>query len=706
VAYLPSTYDPWGVIASLLIASFASYVALDLAKRVRSRDRGVELGWWLGGSVAMGTGIWCTHFVGMLAFSLPIALGYARGLTVASWVAAVVVSAVALFIASRGTLTRRALAGGALAIGAGICAMHYTGMAALDMVPPIVWDPLMVAASALIAAGASAAALLMFFWLRNIDASHAFAWQAMAALVMGAAICGMHYTGMAAASFPVGSLCLSIDGYSGNSLGTLTALASIALLTMTLAASLKVANTQLQTANEALRSRGFQDPLTGLANRLLFEDRLMQAMRRSERAEDRIAERKADKIAVLFVNLDRFKSVNDSLGHAAGDMVMKEAAMRLRVAARDSDTVARICGDEFVVLMEDVTSMADCVILASRLVDVLARPFDIAKGQVQIYASVGIVVHPDHACKDKLIAHADAAMYAAKSAGGNTYALFEPHMDPGALEQLSLQNDLRAAVERGQLELYYQPKIDARLGQIRGVEALLRWNHPERGIIGPSLFIPIAERFGLINAIGAWVIDEACRQMGAWVDSGVRMRVAINLSMHQLHEADLVARIGNALALHRVDPSQLLCEITESVAMEDIKNSQRAFDGLADIGVFLSIDDFGTGYSSLSYLRQLPARQLKIDRSFVSDVEASTDARAIVSAVVQLAHALGLRVVAEGVETQGQRDVLLSLGCDELQGFFLARPMTAGTLLAWIQGRKPVDAADFSASVLCLDGSA
>jgi len=319
--------------------------------------------------------------------------------------------------------------------------------------------------------------------------------------------------------------------------------------------------------------------------------------------------------------------------------------------------------------MEDVASLADCVTLARRLVEVLVRPFEIAGRQVQISGSVGIVVYPDHGHKDKLVAHADAAMYAAKRAGGNTYALFESHMDAGALDQLSLQNDLRHAIEFDQLQLHYQPKVDGRLGQIRGVEALLRWNHPERGSVSPGVFIPIAERFGLINSVGNWVIDEACRQMQAWADDGVRMRVAINLSVHQLREEDLVERIEKALSRHHVDPSRLLCEITESVAMEDIKGTQRAFDGLARIGVFLSIDDFGTGYSSLSYLRQLPARQLKIDRSFVSDIEASNDARAIVSAVIHLAHALGLGVVAEGVETEGQRDILLRLGCDELQGF-------------------------------------
>jgi EAL domain-containing protein (putative c-di-GMP-specific phosphodiesterase class I) len=296
-------------------------------------------------------------------------------------------------------------------------------------------------------------------------------------------------------------------------------------------------------------------------------------------------------------------------------------------------------------------------------------------------------------------------MYAAKRAGGNTYALFEAHMDAGALEQLSLQNDLRRAIEQGELQLHYQPKIDGKSAKIRGVEALLRWKHPERGTISPMVFIPIAERFGLIGALGNWVIDEACRQMHAWADEGLRMRVAINLSVHQLREEGLVERIQDALNRHAIEPSHLLCEITESAAMEDIKGTQRTFEGLAGIGVFLSIDDFGTGYSSLSYLRQLPARQLKIDRSFVADLETSNDARSIVRAVVHLAHALNLHVVAEGVETEGQRDILREMTCDELQGYFFAKPMPADMLLEWALGQKPPGSADFSPSVMDFDYS-
>ncbi len=714
--YLTPSYDPWIVAASVLIASFASYVTLDLTKRVRFHEGAAALAWWAGGSIAMGSGIWSMHFVGMLAYSLPIELGYREGLTLLSWVAAVAVSALALHIAGGGSLSRLRLAGGALAMGAGICAMHYTGMMALDLAPPIVWHWGWVLVSVLIAVTASAAALLIFFWLRRVDKRRALAFQAAAALVMGLAISGMHYSGMAAAQVPEGALCLSADALGGTQLGEFVMLATFALLAMTLMTSSLDARLQtrtallaasLQDANQELQRRAFLDPLTELPNRLLLEDRLQHALARVSRQtggpgadEQRGAKRQApQRLALLFVDLDGFKPVNDSLGHAAGDKVLKEVARRLLALVRDSDTVARLGGDEFVLLLEDVADVAACAALAHRLVQALAEPVPVDGRPQHVSASVGIAVYPEHGPAERLMANADAAMYAAKRAGGNTYAVFQSHMDAGAGEQLALQNDLRQALQENQLRLHYQPKFDARRNQLRGVEALLRWRHPTLGDVSPAQFIPVAERFGLINALGSWVVEEACRQMRAWLDQGLRVRVAINLSVHQLRQPDLAPRVAQVLERYRLEASMLLCEITESVAMEDISATQRTFDELARVGVYLSIDDFGTGYSSLAYLRQLPARQLKIDRSFIQDLEGNQDARAVVDAVIKLAHALELSVVAEGVETAGQRDILQDLGCDELQGFLFARAMPAEQLSAWAAGQRPPGVPEFSPSL-------
>jgi len=716
LTFLTPTYDLRVVAASFFIASFASYVALDLVRRMRTPERRVARTWWACGSVAMGTGIWCMHFVGMLAFSLPIKLGYGTAMTVASWLAAVAVSAVALGIAAQPRLPWRRLALGAGSMGAGICAMHYVGMAALDMAPGIVWNRPLVAASAVVAVVASAVALKVFQWFRTGNAARHRVYQAVAALVLGAAVCGMHYTGMAAASFPLDAICLSVSSLGGDRLGELVSVSSLSLLTLTLftstldarmqgrtaklADSLKAANDELQVANETLKQRALSDPLTGLPNRVLFEDRLAQACRRNDRALARPGARGSDKFAVLFIDLDGFKPVNDVMGHAAGDQVLKEAAVRLRGAGRDNDTVARIGGDEFLLLTEGIAAPADALALADRLVKTLSRPFEVEGRRVHVSASIGVVVYPDHGPMEQLVTRADAAMYAAKRAGGNTHAVFEPRMDEAGEERLNLQSELRMAIERKQLKLNYQPKIDSASGQIRGVEALLRWTHPERGNVSPVVFIPIAERFGMINSIGNWVIDEACSQMEKWADEGMRIRVAINLSVHQLRQDDLVDRIELALRRHGLDPTQLLCEVTESVAMGDPETLQRVFDGLARIGVFISIDDFGTGYSSLINLRQLPAAQLKIDRSFINDIETSKDALAIVGAVVNLAHSLGLKVVAEGVETIGQRDILIAMKCDEMQGFYFARPMDAHLLQDWFMGNKPDGGVDFSPSAI------
>jgi diguanylate cyclase (GGDEF)-like protein len=545
--FLTPSYSAWAVAASFLVATLASFVAINLSLRVRSTRGMASAAWWLAGALVMGTGIWSMHFVGMQAFQLSIPLGYRGGLTLLSWTAAVAASGVALGLASHGGYRRAHLALGALAMGGGIGAMHYLGMAAIDLTVGIVWNGWLVAASLMVAVAASASALFIFQAMHRMPRAQRPRYQAAAALVMGAAICGMHYTGMAAAHFPAGAVCLSAKELGGPGLTALVLMASGMLLVSTLftaildarlqqtalqlTRSLQESNAKLQHANAELQQRAYADALTGLPNRLLFEDRLNHALLRLERANHHRVE---DRLAVLFIDLDGFKPVNDSFGHAAGDVILVEAADRLRAQARECDTIARVGGDEFLLLLEDISSTADAIAIARRVLETLTRPFSIEGKDVEISCSIGVVVHPDHGERDKLVAHADAAMYAAKRAGGNGYVLFEPHMGSEAADQLGLQSDLRHALERGQLALHYQPKIDSTRGCISGVEALLRWHHPTRGMVSPTVFIALAERFGLINRLGNWVIDEACRQIAEWRASGVRMRVAINLSVHQL----------------------------------------------------------------------------------------------------------------------------------------------------------------------------
>jgi diguanylate cyclase len=705
--FLTTSYDPGVVALSIFVASFGSYVALDLARRVHEHRRWAAVGWIAGGGLVMASGIWAMHFIGMLALTLPIEVGYAPFTTFLSWLAAVFVSVLALSIASRERLTPLTLAGGALAMGGGICAMHYTGMAALEMAPGIVWDRTWLAISVAIACGASAAALLIFFAMRRLAGLAAVGAQIAAAVIMGLAISGMHYSGMAAAQFPLGTFCLSANGLGGKSLGLFILLAVALLLTIALMTSALDARLQaraekltrkLSDANAELQRIAFADPLTGVPNRALFEDRLAQAVARVERGGVRSGPGAAH-LALLYVDLDGFKPVNDSFGHAAGDRVLCVVAERLRLTLRNVDTLARLGGDEFVLLLEDVSGIADAVATAQRVLQALVDPIDVMQRAVVISASVGIVLYPEHGPAERLLANADAAMYAAKHAGRGTYAVFETHMHEGAQSRFELLQDLRDAIARGQLSLHYQPKVSARTGRAGGVEALLRWHHPTQGVVSPGVFVPLAERFGLMSSIGRWVIDEACRQIAVWTNGGRRMRVSINLSAHQLRQPDIALQVASAIAANGIDPDQLVCEITESAAMEDTQTTSRVLDELSAIGVKLSIDDFGTGYSSLAKLRRMRAHELKIDREFIADVATDPDARAIVDAIVRLGHALGLTVVAEGVETAEQRRTLEALGCDELQGFYFARPVAPEALV--IDGSmEDVDRVAFSPSVL------
>ncbi|MFT3956655.1 MAG: EAL domain-containing protein [Piscinibacter sp.] len=422
------------------------------------------------------------------------------------------------------------------------------------------------------------------------------------------------------------------------------------------------------------------DVLTGLPTRQFFEERLAAAAKR--------ADAKRGKMAVLFIDLDGFKPVNDTFGHACGDRVLEQVGVRMRSITRGSDVAARVGGDEFLLLMPAISSQESVAKVARALIEILSRPYKVEDREVNISCSVGIAMYPDGCRAGKLIARADAAMYAAKRSGGTRHAFFSPEMDQDAKQNFEMVRDLKRAIAQDQLELYFQPKIDARSGKVTAAEALLRWNHPKLGMVMPGEFIQLAERTGLIGPLGDWVIEAACRQARAWREKGLRMRVAINLSAYQMRQDDIVDRITEALKRHRIRPSLLTCEITETAAMEDTRATQETFRRLGELGVHLSIDDFGTGYSSLAYLRKLPAEELKIDRSFVQDLEHSPDARAVVEAVLGLAHALGLKVVAEGVENPRQHQILAEMGCDELQGFLFAKPMSARALLLWAIGDR------------------
>jgi diguanylate cyclase (GGDEF)-like protein len=391
---------------------------------------------------------------------------------------------------------------------------------------------------------------------------------------------------------------------------------------------------------------------------------------------------------VLFIDLDRFKHINDSLGHHVGDELLRSVARRLVQAVRTGDTVSRLGGDEFVVVLNGVSGPEEVsLIVQQRLIARVREPHAVAGAELHVSCSIGIAMYPGDADDlDTLMRHADTAMYEAKAAGKDAARFFVPEMTERAQVRLRLETRLRQAHEQGALALHWQPRVAAQGGALIGVEGLLRWTDRELGAISPAEFVPIAEETGLIVPIGAWVIDQACAQIAAWSAAGLpAFGVSINLSARQLSDSGLVGTVRDALQRHGVAPERLELELTESVVMEGDGAHHGRIQALRALGVAIAIDDFGTGYSSLAYLSRLPCDRLKIDRSFVHDLLGDTNARAIVRAIIGLGHTLGLTVVAEGVEREAEAALLREAGCDELQGFLYARPMPAEALAAWLQ---------------------
>jgi diguanylate cyclase (GGDEF)-like protein/PAS domain S-box-containing protein len=429
--------------------------------------------------------------------------------------------------------------------------------------------------------------------------------------------------------------------------------------------------TERKRVEEQIEYQAYHDALTGLPNRRLFRDRLTVALAHARRMKH--------PLAVMFLDLDRFKVVNDTLGHSIGDELLKAIAARLQASLREEDSVARMGGDEFTVLLADLKTPDAAAKIAQKVLDTVALPLQIEGTELFITTSIGIALFPsDGDSAEELLANADHAMYRAKDAGRNSYQMFTPAMNSRALERLSLENDLRHALDRGELELHYQPQINIASGRVTGVEALLRWNRPGFGLVGPKDFIPIAEETRLIVPIGEWVLREACRQAREWQgDRASGFRMAVNLSARQFQHSDLPQVIAAALEHSGLTPSDLELEITESLAMQNTSRTIATLHRLREMGVQIAIDDFGTGHSSLNYLRSFPIDSVKIDQEFVQEIEASAPDRAIVSAVIGMARGLRLRVTAEGVETPEQLQFLREQGCEEVQGFLFGEPVPA-----------------------------
>lgn len=687
---LPVTWDSVLICVSLIVVFIASFTALDTAGRV-AVSRGWSARFWLlVGGIAMGIGVWAMHFIGMLAMMMPMIMRYDTRLTILSLLVAILASVLAFGQTVGGLhLTRQRLLRGTLILGAGVVVMHYLGMYALLIEPQPEWNALLVALSVLIAFAASGLALWLAFHLRQGD-HHLMLMRGLASLVMGIAIAGMHYVGMAAAEFSHSSM-MQPHGVSNAGLAVWVTLITLTILGITLLSSMLDAQlraarlaTRLNRANQELRQLAMHDNLTTLPNRVMLEQQLDLAIKQAMLNEHRFA--------VIYMDLDGFKAVNDTWGHHVGDRLLVAVAERLCSQLSNTMLLVRLGGDEFVLMAEcDISAARQ---LAQKLVKVISSPFELDRYVLHVSLSAGIAIFPLHGRnRQELLFNADAAMYHTKHSGRNGWCLFEPAMSAATQHQLELANDLWEAIEREQMRLFYQPKFCSGGTRLMGFEALLRWQHPQRGLLTPELFLPRAEKTGQIIALGNWVIGEACRQLRIWHSQGHSdWTVSVNLSALQFHQRDLLTILTQTLARNQLPGSALMLEITEAIAMRDPAFSQQRIRELQQAGVSVAIDNFGIGYANLLHLKDLDASELKIDRSFINCLRPGSEDATVVSAMLTLAQSLNLRMVAEGVETEEQQHLLTSLGFDALQGYLLGKPTPADRVeaLSFPSLRQPV----------------
>ncbi|WP_313655179.1 bifunctional diguanylate cyclase/phosphodiesterase [Pantoea sp.] len=673
---LPVTWDGVLVSISLIVAFIASFTALDTAGRV-AVSRGWSARFWLlAGGSAMGIGIWAMHFIGMLAMMMPVTMRYDIRLTSLSLLVAILASCLAFGQTVGGLhLTRHRLLRGSLILGAGVAAMHYLGMYALLIEPRPEWNSVLVVLSVLIAFVASGVALWLAFHLRKGE-HHLLLMRGLASLVMGIAIAGMHYVGMAAATFSHHSMMQS-QGLSNPGLAVWVTLITLTILGITLLCSMLDAQmratrlaARLRFANKELLQLALHDNLTALPNRVMLEQQLDRVIKKAMLNDFRFA--------VIYMDLDGFKAVNDTWGHHVGDRLLLAVAERLRSQLSETMLLARLGGDEFVLMVKrcDISPARQ---LAQRLVKVIGKPFEFDRYVLHVSLSAGIAIFPLHGRnRQELLFNADAAMYHTKNSGRNGWCLFERAMSAATQHQLELTNDLWEALERQQMRLFYQPKFRSGGTRLMGFEALLRWQHPQRGLLTPELFLPRAEKTGQIVALGNWVIEEACRQLRIWHNQGhTEWTVSVNLSALQFHQRDLLATLTRTLTRYQLPGCALMLEITEAIAMRDPVFSQQRIRELQQAGVSIAIDNFGIGYANLLHLKDLDASELKIDRSFINSLRPGSEDATVVSAMLTLAQSLNLRMVAEGVETEEQQHLLTSLGFDALQGYLLGKPTPA-----------------------------
>lgn len=683
------SWDPVLIAVSYLVAFIASFVALDSAGKIPLSSRKAALFWRIAGGITLGIGIWSMHFIGMLSMQMPMMMSYDLWLTLASLGVAIVASTIAINIAVTGKhLSPFRLFFATVILSAGVVAMHYIGMAALMLEGSILWDRRIVGVSVMIAVVASGVALWLAFRLRDKHKG-VFVTRILAALVMGAAICAMHYTGMSAAHFHEMAHTLP-GGVSELGLSIWVSVTTLALLGMMLIISLIDSHWRTSRLTDNLRQLNRQlelqvrfDALTGLANRQQMDIRMQDCLHSALLSNKQFA--------VIFLNVDRFRRVNDTWGHSVGDELLITIALRITSLLTREMTLARLGGDAFILLVPEYDEEKLTTLLTTLLAD-MRRPLSLCGHTLSTTLSAGVSLYPqDGETLHELKFKADAALHHVKQDGRNGWAFYRPEMSTAVPAQPGFLQELYQALESDRFELWYQPTWHAKDKTIHGFEALLRWRHPEQGVLLPGLFLPTLEQTGLIIPVGNWAIEAACRQLHFWTEQGFsQWTLSLNLSPIQFEQPDIFHIVSSMLDKYNLSPSRLILEVTESTALKNLDRSIELLNAFNHAGITVSIDDFGTGYSNLLMLSVLPAKELKIDKSFVSSMLGNEKSRKLVETIINIARTMEMAVVAEGIETDEQQAILTSLGCDYLQGYLFSRPLPAEQV-PWLLLQKNSD---------------
>lgn len=686
-----TNYDYRLLLFALLAAFSAVLVALSIAARVNANPHPSARTWTFAGALVLGSGMWSMHFIGLIASSLPLPASSLNETSIMPWLIAVSVAWLGLTLSSKSRPTPHELFSGSLLMGLGLISMHYASLYALHAAEHVVYSPAFVLLSVLVAIAASFIALRTPLWLSMLSVRHLFSAKIIAAAALAFMFAAMHYSAIAMAEFIPGLTAGAglVDNQVPFTIVVVVGIASLLVATFIISLfyrhmhNSKSKNATLRESNEELNRIAMLDTLTQLPNRRLFQQHLAIAAERNARMHS--------SLAVAFIDLDDFKPINDTLGHHVGDEVLRAVAKRLNTAVRGCDVVARVGGDEFVALIEDIKSDQDILPIVQRIIHTLNDVFYIDNHEVAISASIGIAVYPRDGNIDRLIQSADAAMYRAKRDGKNQYRFFDSEIELASDMLNQMQNDLARVLEREELKLHFMPKMDGRTGKLTGIEALLRWHHPEKGLILPEIFVPVAERFGLINPIGEWVIEECCRVQHSLRKQGIDLSISVNLSSQQFRNPNLVSNILHELSRFDLPPSAFMFEITEAVSTQNPEQLVTLLDAFRAAGFRLSMDDFGIGHSSLVYLQSLNVDEVKLDQRFIAKISTSKKTRMLVDAVMRLAHAMELKVVAEGVETEAQRRILQEMGCDQLQGYLYSKPVPVEKLQQMLARLQTVD---------------